>query len=145
LDTDIGHWEKFFRLFFFLICKLSKLFFWLVTFCVPEMILYPITFRYIVEVTNSTAKAGLLLPEVICRRRQRNSLNIQVTCLACVVQLAANFIFVVLLVLFFGESNFYGQLAALVNICFNFNLIPIFYIIMIDDEIKRSIFGRHSN
>jgi hypothetical protein len=55
------------------------------------------------------------------------------------------FIFVVLLILFFGESNFYGQLAALVNVCFNLNLIPIFYIIMIDDEIKRSIFGTHSN
>jgi hypothetical protein len=121
------------------------MFFWLVTFCVPEMILYPITFRYILEVTNSTAKAGLLLPEVIWRRRQRNSLNIQVTCLACVVQLVGNFIFVVLLILFFGESNFYGQLAALVNICFNSNLIPIFYIIMIDDEIKRTIFGRHFN
>jgi hypothetical protein len=79
LDTDIGDVEKMFRLLFSFICKLSTSLMWPATLCIPEMVLYPIIFGYILQATNSTAKAGILLPEVIRRRRQQTSLNIQVT------------------------------------------------------------------
>jgi hypothetical protein len=134
-----------FRFIFFLICQLTKLLFYLDTFCIPELILYPIIFRYISEKTNATAQAGILMPEVIQRRRQQTSINICVTCLACVAQLVTNIIFAIFLIVFFGESKFYHSLVALIYDCLNFNLIPIFYIIMIDDEIKRSIFRSHSD
>ncbi len=137
--------EKIFRFLFSSICQITKLIFWLVTFCIPEMIFYPIIFRYISEATNSTAQAGILMPHVIHHRRQQNRLNIRVTCLACIAQLVANVFFAAFLNVFYGESKFYHSLVALINSCLTFNLIPIFYIIMIDDKIKQSIFRRHSD
>ena len=51
-QPDLNQLSKVFRLSFFSLCKFTKVLFWLVTFCVPEMILYPITFRYIASNTN---------------------------------------------------------------------------------------------
>ena len=139
LDKDVTEFERYFRMGFYATCKFTKLLFWLVTFSIPEMILYPITFKYILEHTNRTASAGILRPEVIKNRKQQNSLNIYMTCLACVAQLVTNTIFVILMKLFFGKFKFYHSLFAVITVSFNFNLMPFFYIIVADEEFKRAI------
>ena len=100
---DLSQGTRIFRLSIFSICKFTKLLFWLVTFCVPEMILYPVTFRYITTSTNQIARSGILLPDMVTRRRQQNSINIYVTWLACIAQFVTNIIFVVLMKGFFGK------------------------------------------
>ena len=141
---DLSQGTRIFRLSIFSICKFTKLLFWLVTFCVPEMILYPVTFRYITTSTNQIARSGILLPDMVTRRRQQNSINIYVTWLACIAQFVTNIIFVVLMKGFFGKNKFYHLLFAIVTVSFNFNVMPIFYIILIDGSLKRAIFEPRS-
>jgi hypothetical protein len=68
------------------VCKASKLLFWLAAFCIPEMILYPLIFKYIRDRLILTAKSGILVADVIKNRRQKNSINIFVTCLSSMAQ-----------------------------------------------------------
>ena len=84
------------------------------------------------------------MPEVIKRRRQQTSLNINVTFISCVAQFLTNIIFLILMKGFFGKSKFYHALFALVTTSFNFNVLPIFYIFMTDDQLKRAIQYRKS-
>jgi hypothetical protein len=106
------------------------------------MFLYPITFGYILEHTSRTASAGILRPEVINRRKQRNSLNIYMTTLACISQFVTNTVLMVLLKFFFGKFKFIHSLFAILTLSLNFNLLPFFYIIIADDEFKRALFTK---
>ena len=64
------------------------------------------------------------------------------TCMACVAQLIMNTIFVILMKLLFGKFKFFHSLFAVITVSFNFNLMPIFYILVADDEFKRAIANR---
>jgi hypothetical protein len=50
-----------------------------------------------------------------------------------------NIIFLVLMKGFFGKSKFYHSLFAIITISFNFNFMPIFYIMLIDGSLKKAI------
>ena len=144
MESNINKYDKIFRFSFLSLCKFTKFLFWLVAFCIPEMILYPLIFKFITTHTNRSASTGLLMPEVIKRRRQQTSLNINVTFISCVAQFLTNIIFLILMKGFFGKSKFYHALFALVTTSFNFNVLPIFYIFMTDDQLKRAIQYRKS-
>jgi hypothetical protein len=54
-------------------------------------------------------------------------------------QLVANLVLVVLMKGFFGKSKFFHSLFALITMSFNFNLMPMLYIMMADDGLKRAV------
>ena len=139
MESEINSFTTIFRFSLFSLCKFTTILYWLVTFCIPEMILYPLTFRYIIQQTNNTAQAGILMPEAVKRRRQQTSLNIYVTLVSCIAQLLANIMFLILMIRFFGMSKFYHSLFAIVMTSFNFNFLPIFYVFMTDDRLKKAI------
>jgi hypothetical protein len=54
--------EFYYRLLFYVGCFVSKWAFVVVAVGLPEMILYPLTFRHIIMTTNATAAAQILRP-----------------------------------------------------------------------------------
>ncbi len=109
---------------------------------IPEIGLYSITFAYIIRHTNKTALAGILNPEVIKRRRQKNILNIKMTFLVWLVQFFTNIIYLIIIYVFYGKIRFYHSLLAVLTICLNFTILPLFYIAMADEDFKFAILNK---
>jgi hypothetical protein len=55
LEFGINQYEYIFRLFFFLGCKITTHFIWIVMFGIPEIILYATTFRHIIIHNNQVS------------------------------------------------------------------------------------------
>ena len=59
-DTIPGSLDRFLKQLLFLSCKTSYFVFWTISISIPEIILYPVTFRHIVKHTKNAAKSGIL-------------------------------------------------------------------------------------
>jgi hypothetical protein len=121
-------------------CLTSKWFFYLVILSIPEIILYPITFHRIIKVTNTTASTGSLRSDVIKRRKQQNAFNIYVTFWAWLAQFLTNMLDLALIHAFFGKNVFLHSICALLHLTLNFNVLPFFYIVAADEQVKAAIY-----
>ena len=59
-DTIPGSLDRFLKQLLFLSCKTSYFVFWTISISIPEIILYPVTFRHIVKHTKNASKSGIL-------------------------------------------------------------------------------------
>ena len=109
---------------------------------IPEIGLYSVTFAHIILHTNKTALAGILNPEVIKRRRQKNILNIMMTFWVWLVQFFTNIIYLIIMHVFYGKIRFYHSLLAVFTICLNFTILPLFYIVMADEDLKFAVLNK---
>ena len=127
------------RLISSLSCYISKALFAVLGSGLPEIFLYSAIFYHIRMRHHHTALAGILNPEVIKSRKRKNVLNIILTFWAWVAQVMTNLVYILGYYLFFGKSKYHHSLLAVITVVFNFNILPIFYICMIDDEVKIAI------
>jgi len=123
----------------FIGCKSTLYFTRIVMFGVPEMILYFKTFRHIKIHNNKTASSGIISQDSIRKRKQQNKLNIMVTFWAWIAQFITNIIYLLLMIMFYGKARFYHVLLAICTICLNFNILPLFFIVMADDDLKAAL------
>ena len=105
----------------------------------PEIILYSATFRHIMQHNQKTALSGIVSKDAIKRRKQKNKLNIMITFWAWLAQLITNIIYMLLMSVYFGKVRFYQILLSICTACLNFNIVPLFYLIMSDNDFKVAI------
>lgn len=105
----------------------------------PEMFLYCATFLYIIRHNKRTALSGIISQDTVRNRRQQNRLNIMITFWAWLAQLFTNIIYLLLMNVFYGKARFYAVLLQICTICLNFNILPLFYVVMADDGFKKAI------
>ena len=105
-------------------------------FGLPEMYLYFTTFRYIKRHNHKTAVSGIVSQDTIRRRKQQSKLNIVVTFSAWLAQFITNITYFLLMRVFFGKQRFHHILLAVCTVCLNFNVMPFFFIIMVDNDLK---------
>jgi hypothetical protein len=134
--------ERIFREVIYFGCLLTTHFFWIVMLSIPEILLYSITFFHIITRTNRTALTGMLNPEVMKKRRQRNNLNIMMTFWTWIAQFMSNTIYMSLTQIFYGKIRFYHAFLAVFSLCLNFNILPFFYILLGDDDFKIAILSK---
>ena len=138
-DPNVGSTEFPFRIILYLGCKATTHIFWVVMLSAPEIILYALTFNYIIQHTNNTELSGILNPEVIKKRRQQNKLNITMTFWAWVAQFMTNIMYMAIMKIFYGRDRFFHAILTVFTISLNFNVLPLFYIAMVDDDFKLAI------
>ena len=126
--------EYFYRVFWLVCCKITINGISIVMCGIPEMILYSATFYHIIIHNKKTA--GILNSDAIKRRKQQNMLNMRITFWAWIAQLGTNITYLILLTFFFGKHRFFHKLLAISTICLNFNILPIFYLTMADEDLK---------
>ena len=80
-----------------------------------------------------------LTTDVLQNRKQKNTLNIKMTCCLWLVQFSANILTLLLVKLFFGKNKFFHHLFAILTSSVNFNLLPILYVIMTDEPVKTAL------
>jgi hypothetical protein len=80
-----------------------------------------------------------LNPEIIKNRKQKNNLNIIMTFWVWFAQFVNNIIYMVLIKMFLGKVRFYHSLLAVLTIFVNFNVLPLFYIVIADEDFKMAI------
>jgi hypothetical protein len=83
---------------------------------VPEIVLYGSTFCWLIKNTKRTELAGILKPEVMKRRRQKNALNIAMTFWAWLAQFVSNIMYIIVIKLFFGKLKFHQALFSILTI-----------------------------
>ena len=120
-------------------CKATLYLTRIVMFGLPEMFLYYTTFRHILKHNQKTALSGIISQDTVKRRKQQNKLNIMITFWAWLAQLVTNIVYLLLMLIFFGKARYYHVLLAICTICLNFNILPLFYIVMADDEFKKVV------
>ena len=89
------------------------------------------------------ATTGMLLPEVINRRRRRNRLTIVTTFTAWIFQLSANALLLVFVFLFFGQNKFIHSVLAILSASLNFTIVPLFFVLISDERIKAAALERN--
>ena len=141
-DPNLKLLERIFREVMYCGCLLTTHFFWIVMLSIPEILLYSITFFHIITRTNRTALTGMLNPEVIKKRRQRNNLNIMMTFWTWIAQFMSNSIYMSLTQIFYGKIRFYHAFLAVFSLSLNFNILPFFYIVLGDDDFKVAIMSK---
>ena len=80
-----------------------------------------------------------LTTDVLQNRKQKNTLNIKMTCCLWLVQFSANILTLLLVKLFFGKNKFFHHLFAILTSSVNFNLLPFLYVIMTDEPVKTAL------
>ena len=134
--------EKIFRMNVFIGCKVTTHIIWILMVGLPEMVLYALTFRQISLNNQNIAISGILKHEVMKRRKQQNTLNISMTCWSWLAQLLTNIFYLIVLYIFFGKNRFYHALFAVLTISLNFNILPLFYLAMADEDFKSAILSK---
>ena len=107
------------------------------------MVLYPLVFRHIIIDTNKTASSGLLQPDVIRRRKQRNILNIYMTFWTWVFQFTTSLLSLIFIYFIFGKHKFYQHMFAILNVGVNFMILPSLFVIMGDEDFKKALTRRN--
>ena len=130
------------RLAWYSLCLFSKYAINLISFSVPELVLYTLTFHYIIVHTDATASAGILRPEVIKKRKQQNTLNIYLTFWVWIVQFLTNSMIFVSVKILFGKSLFAHTFLALLNLTLNFAILPVFYMVAANEAMKAALMKR---
>ena len=131
-----------FRIFVLANCKLTRFAYYIFMMSLPEIVLYSATFTYIRRHIKTIALSGILNPEVIKRRKQQNTVNIKMTCCTWLAQFITNIIYIIVLKLFFGKIRFYQAIFAVITISLNFNILPLFYIVLADNDFKSAVLRR---
>jgi hypothetical protein len=145
-DPDISNFEYPFRVALLSGCKITITIAWIVMLSVPEMILYSATFLHIILHTNGTALSGILNAEVIKKRRQKNSLNIVMTFWTWFAQFITNLIYLSIMKIFYGKNRYYQSLLASLSVSLNFNILPLLYVLLADENFKSAILKKeHSS
>ncbi len=126
----------------FLGCKVTLGAMLIIMFGVPEMILYLKTFLYIMQHNHNVALSGILNPDTVKHRRKQNKLNILITFWAWMAQLMTNIIYFVVIIMFFGKMRYFNILLSVCTICLHFNILPLFYLLMVDDDLKLSLINK---
>ena len=123
-------------------CKLTRIAYYLFMISLPEIVLYYATFTYLRRYIKTIALSGILNPDVIKRRKQQNTVNIKMTCCTWLAQFITNIIYIIVLKFFFGKIRFYQAIFAVITISLNFNILPLFYIVLADDDFKSAVFRK---
>lgn len=134
--------QQIFRIGIYVSCTLTTNTIVILMFGLPEIVLYSFTFVYIVSHNRQTALAGILQPEVIRKRKLQNSLNIIMTFWVWLAQLGTNIIYLVVMFVFYGKVRFYHHLFVILTIGLNFNVLPLFYIVLADNQFKTFLLNR---
>jgi hypothetical protein len=82
----------------------------------PEIVLYGLTFAWLIKNTKRAELAGILKPDVIKHRRQKNMLNIVMTFWAWLAQFISNIMYIIVIKLFFGKLRFHQALFSILTI-----------------------------
>ena len=135
-QVNPASFEDFFIILWLICCKATILGTPIIMCGLPEIILYTATFYHIFTHNKKTALAGILNSDAIKRRKQQNMLNMRITFWAWIAQLGTNITYLILLTFFFGKHRFFHKLLAISTICLNFNILPIFYLTMADEDLK---------
>ena len=141
-EPNISNCEFIFRFLLLCGCYVTTRILRIVLFSVPEIVLYSLTFGHILKHTNDTAASGILRPDVIKKRRQRNTLNLIMTCWAWLAQFSTNVIYMVVMYIFFGKDRFGQTFLAVLTVFLNFNVRPLFYVIVADEDFKSAIMNK---
>ena len=142
LDSGVSKAQFPFRLLLLMSCLLTTNSMWIIFSGLPEIVMYSITFSYIKRSTNQTAVSGILRPEIIKKRRKQNTLNLIMTFWTWLVQFITNILCVVVMKLFFGKDRYFQTLFATFLVFLNFNILPLFYVALADNEFKTAIMNR---
>ncbi len=59
-----------------------------------------------------------------------------------IAQFVTNMIYIVVIKIFFGKAKFYQDLLAVFTISLNFNILPLFYIALADENFKSAFLKR---
>ena len=138
-DLDTNMYYKIFKVSAFVSCKISRNLYYILTMCLPELLLYSITFMHIHKHNQRVATEGILMPDVMKGRKKQNLFNIYMTCLAWIAQFVANMITVIMVKYMFGKDQFQHHLIGFLALSFHFNLLPFIYIILGNDNFKKGL------
>ena len=83
-----------------------------------------------------------LKSETMKRRNQQNTMNIYATFWAWLAQFFTNILDLFLLHVFYGQHIFVHAVFAYLHLTLNFNILPLFYIIVADEQLKAAIFAK---
>ena len=142
LDPTASGIQYFLKIVFWLSCLLTSHSIWVIMYGLPEIIMYSLTFAYIKNQTNETAMSGILRPEVIKKRRKQNTLNLTMTFFTWVAQFITNIFYMIVMTFFYGKDRFFLSLFATFTVCLNFNILPLFYVALSDNDFKTAIVER---
>lgn len=142
VDTELSGVEFIFRIVLWLSCLLTTNSLWIIMFGIPEIVMYSLTFAYIKQHTNKTALSGILRPEIIKKRRKQNTLNLIMTFWTWVAQFITNIFYIVVMQVFYGRDRFFQTLFASFTVSLNFNVLPLFYVLLADDDFKSAIMSK---
>ena len=140
IDTNMHY--KIFKVSTFVSCEISKNLFYILTMCLPELLLYSFTFIHIIQHNQHVATVGILRHDVVKRRQKQNLLNIYMTCVAWLAQFVANMITVIMVRYMFGKEQFQHHLTGYLALFFNFNLLPFIYIILGNENFKKAFHSK---
>jgi hypothetical protein len=141
-ELDIGIIIRVLRMTQAMLCIGSNWFFHFIVMSIPEAILYPITFHRMFYLTNTPTLSGALKSETIKRRNQQNTINIYVTFWAWLAQFFTNILNLILLHILYGQYVFLHGLFATLHLTLNFIILPLFYIIAADEQLKTAIYAK---
>lgn len=141
-QANLSSFQYFYRLCWLICCKVTIYGIPIVMCGIPEVFLYSATFYHIITQHQKTALAGILNSDVIKRRKQQNKLNIKITFCAWLAQLGTNITYLILLTFFFGKHRLSHILLAISTICLHFNILPLFYLTMVDDDLKLFVLNK---
>lgn len=139
LDPQTSAIQFPFRIMLWLGCFLTTRSLWVIMFGLPEIMMYSLTFAFIQKHTDQTALSGILRPEAIKRRRKQNTLNLIMTFWTWIAQFITNIFYIVVMMVFYGKDRFLQILFAAFTVCLNFNVLPLFYVLLADDDFKSAL------
>ena len=139
MDPQVSGIQYPFRIMIWLGCLMTTNSLWIIMFGLPEIVLYTLTFSYIKRRTNQTALSGILRPEVIKKRRKHNTLNLIMTFWTWIAQFITNIFYIIVMTVFYGRDRFFQTLFAAFTVCLNFNVLPLFYVVLADEDFKSAI------
>lgn len=76
------------------------------------------------------------------RRNQQNTMNIYATFLVWLVQFLTNILAMFLLHVFYGQHIFAQAVVAVLHLTLNFDILPLFYVTLADEQLKAAIFAK---
>jgi len=57
-------------------------------------------------------------------------------------QFITNSLYLVVMYIFFGKDRFYQQFLAVFTVFLNFNVMPLFYVLVADEDLKASVLDK---
>ena len=69
-------------------------------------------------------------------------MNIIMTFWSWLAQCVTNVFYLIVLYRFYGKNRFYHSLLAVLTVSFNFNILPLFYLFMADEDFKYAILNK---